>query len=57
MTNFFNRTVNEQQIIRMAYEFEIQAIENCDTSPNPYKEAIVNMGLWEAINEAVEMAY
>ena len=57
MTNFFNRTTAEQQLVIMAYEFEIQAIENCDTSPNPYKEAIVNMGLWEALNEAVEMAY
>ena len=57
MTTFFNRTTAEQEIIRKAYDFEIKAIENDSSERNPYTEAIKAMGLWEALNEAVEMAF
>lgn len=57
MMNFFNRTATEQDLIAKAYDFEVKAIENGDSSPNPYKNDLVKMGLWEALNEAVEMAY
>lgn len=57
MTTFFNRTTAEQTLIKNAYDFEIEAIENLDSAPNPYKEALVKMGLWEAIEEAVAMAF
>lgn len=61
MTTFTNRTQSEQDIIRKAYEFELEAIANCDSSRNPWFDTIKAMpdgdALWEAINEAVEMAF
>ena len=54
---FFDRTPEEQEIICKAYEFEIDAIENLSTEPNPYAEAILKMGLLDALNEAVAMAF
>lgn len=57
MTSFFNRTASEQELIRKAYDFEIEAIENDSTEPNPYREAVKAMGAWEAIEEALEMAF
>lgn len=60
-TSFFNRTTAEQEIIRKAYEFEMEAIANCDSSRNPYADKIKAMpdgkDLWEGINQAVEMAF
>ena len=56
MTTFFDRTPAEQEIIRKAYEFEINAIKTYSSDRNPYATALKNMGLWEAFNEAVEMA-
>ena len=56
MTTFFNRTPAEQEIIRKAYDFEIEAIQNDSAERNPYADAIQAMGLWEALNEAIEMA-
>lgn len=57
MTLFFNRTPAEQEIIRKAYDFEIEAIKNGSSDRNPYATILQNMGLWEAVNEAVEMAF
>lgn len=57
MTTFFDRTPAEQEIIRKAYEFEINAIKTDSSDRNPYATALQNMGLWEAFNEAVEMAF
>ena len=57
MTTYFNRTPAEQEIIRKAYEFEIEAIKNGSSDRNPYATTLQNMGLWEAFNEAVEMAF
>ena len=57
MTTYMNRTPAEQELIRKAYDFEIKGIEKCSSEPNPYKEAVKAMGLWEAIEEAIEMAF
>lgn len=57
MTTFFNRTTAEQELIRKAYDFEIEAIEKDSAERNPYREAVKAMGLWEAVEEAVEMAF
>ena len=57
MTDYTNRTESEKEIIRKAYEFEIEAIENLDASPNPYLDAIRAMGLDEALDEAIELRY
>ena len=57
MTIFFQRTEAEQAIIRNAYIFEIEAIKAESSERNPYTDAIKVMGLWDALNEAVEMAF
>ena len=57
MKTWFERTTKEKDIINKAYDFEINAIEPLDNTPNPYVEEIKAMGLWEAFNEAVEMRY
>jgi hypothetical protein len=57
MTTFINRTPAEQEIIRKAYDFEVAAIEAESSERNPYFEALQAMGLWEAVNEALEMRY
>ena len=57
MTTFFNRSTAEQDIIRKAYDFEVAAIEAESSERNPYFEALQAMGLWEALNEALEMRY
>ena len=57
MKTFYERTTAEQEIIAKAYEFEVAAIETESTEPNPYTETLKAMGLWEALNEALEMAY
>lgn len=57
MTLYHNRTAKEQETIRIAYEWEKKAIIDLSTEPNPYAPAIKAMGLWEAFNEAIEMAF
>lgn len=57
MMTYFDRTASEQELICKAYNFEIEAIEKNSTKRNPYREALKAMGLWEAIEEAVEMAF
>ena len=57
MKTYFDRTASEQELIRKAYNFEIEAIEKNSTKRNPYRETLKAMGLWEAIEEAVEMAF
>lgn len=57
MKTFFERTPAEREIIIKAYEFEVEAIEAESSERNPYAEVIKTMGLWEALNEALEMAY
>ena len=57
MKTFFERTPAEQEIITKAYEFEVAAIEAESIERNPYIEAIKAMGLLEALDEALEMAY
>lgn len=57
MKTFYERTPAEQEIIAKAYEFEVTAIETESTERNPYAKTLKAMGLWETLNEAVEMAY
>ncbi len=57
MITFFTLSISEQEIIRKAYDFEVKAIEDGSSEPNPYKDAVKNMGLWEALEEALEEAY
>ena len=57
MKTFFERPTAEQETIRAAYEWEIAAIEQDSTDPNPYIAVLQSWGLWEALNEAVEAAY
>lgn len=61
MIKFTDRTKSEQDIIRKAYQFEIESIANCDSSRNPWFDTIKAMeegeDVWEAINIAVEMAF
>ena len=57
MTNFYDRTTSEQELVRKAYEFEVESIEACSSEPNPYGDAVKAMGLWEALEEALEEAY
>lgn len=57
MTTFINLSPAEQEIIRKAYDFEVAAIEAESSERNPYAKAMQAMGLWEALNEALEMRY
>ena len=57
MTTYFDRPTSEQEIIRKAYDFEIRMMELDSSAPNPYMPAINAMGLREALEEALEMAY
>lgn len=63
---FWERTPEEQDIIRKAYQFEAEAIRHIketgkvspeDDERNPYWKEIERMGLVEAINEAIEMEF
>lgn len=60
MKTFFDRTPDEQAIIREAYNFEIRAIKKEDSSSNPLFETVKTMEngdeVWDAINLAVELA-
>lgn len=61
MITFAERTENEKDIIRKAYRFEIEAIEELNFERNPYFNAIKAMedgkDIWEAINIAIELKY
>lgn len=57
MTNYYERPATEQEIIRKAYEFEIESIELCSARPNPFLKAIDEMGVREALEEALELAF
>lgn len=57
MKLYCERTTAEQETIAKAYEWEKEAILILSTEPNPYAPAIKAMGLWEAFNEAIEMAF
>lgn len=53
--------MNELKIIKKAVKFEIEAIKNNDTTPNPYYTDIINMengsAIWEMVNGAVELHF
>ena len=58
MTYFFaTLTVAEQTIITNAYEWEMEAIRKGSYESNPYFKQVKALGLWEALNEAVEIAF
>ena len=58
---YIARTQSEKDIIAQAYEFEIKAIEEDDSSRNPWFDEIMGWkdgkAVWSAIDEAVAMAY
>jgi len=58
MTTFFERPASEQEIIRKACDFEVEAIATLSNEENPYYHDILAMKdgktVWEAINEYVE---
>ena len=58
---YFERPQIEKDIIRMAYDFEINAIEECDATRNPWFDEIQTWEdgkiVWSVISDAVEMAY
>lgn len=57
MTTFFNYLPQEQELIRKAYDWEMKAIETESTEGNPYANILKFMGLWDALNDAIEMAF
>lgn len=68
MILFFNRSQEEQDIIRNAYTFERDAIlhdqeidGNISWEPNPYYKAVLAMEegveVWEGINVALELEF
>jgi len=61
MTTYFNRTIEEQELIRKAYEFEVEAIRRNSAERNPFFNAVLSMDdgeeVWKNINFAVEMAF
>ena len=36
---YLDRTATEQELIRKAYDFEVEAIANLDNTKNPYFDA------------------
>ena len=57
MTTFFDRSIAEQEIICKAYEFEIDSIRSGRFESNPYAKDLKAMGVWEAFNDAIDMAF
>ena len=57
MKYYWERTEAEREIMHAAYEWEVARVFGDDDSPNPYAKEIMAMGLWEAFNDAVEMAF
>ena len=57
MKYYWERTEAEQEIMRAAYDWEIAAIAAGSWERNPYTTEIKAMGLWDALNDAVEMAF
>lgn len=57
---YTERNKHEQEVITKAYNFEIKAIEENDSSRNPWFDEIMEWTdgreVWEGINVAVEMA-
>lgn len=61
MKTFYERTDSEKDIIKKAYQYEIEAIENNNLDSNPYLPRVLSMedgkDVWEAINVAIELKY
>ena len=58
---YFERPQIEKDIIKMAYDFEINAIEECDATRNPWHKEIMSWAdgkaVWDAIDEALALKY
>lgn len=58
MTTFFNRTADEQELIRKALDFEVEALHAVSSERNPYFDAVKALKdgneIIEAINVYVE---
>jgi hypothetical protein len=58
---YYNRPIEEQEIISKAYQFEVKGIEECDSTPNPWVDTILawedGETIWAAINEALELQF
>lgn len=54
---YYSRPQHEQDVITKAYEFELQAIEDCDATRNPWFDEIKSWedgdAVWQAIDVAV----
>jgi len=66
MMKFFDRTPEQQEVIRKAYQFEVDAIDvlqsgGSGSDRNPWFDEIHSWvdgrETWLAINDALEMAY
>ena len=67
MMKFFDRTPEQQEVIRKAYQFEAEAIEamraghDAIADENPWFRKVLAMPegreVWKAIDVAIEMAY
>lgn len=56
--NYSGRTDKELEIIRKAYDFEIELIKAEDlNTKNPYIDAIKEMGIWSAFCDAIDMHF
>lgn len=57
---YAEKTTQEQATIKNAYDFEIKAIEENNSSRNPFFDEIMEWKdgkeVWEAVNVAVELA-
>ena len=58
---YSERNAHEQEVITKAYDFEIRAVEECDSSRNPWFDEIMawpdGKEVWNAIDTAVAMHY
>jgi len=57
MKTYSELTAKDKELIRKAYQFEIDAIEADSAERNPYADKVKALGLWDAINIAVELKY
>ena len=54
---YYSRPQHEQDVIANAYAFEVEAIEACDATRNPWFDEIKSWAdgeaIWQAIDEAL----
>ena len=61
MTRYLDRSMNEQNLIAKAYDFEIRFAEIGSSARNPYYDDLMMLldgaEIWEHINTALEMRF